>query len=163
MLWTMRPRKLGVDGWLKYISRIKPILTAAQQAVPLLSANPNGPQLASIDCDAEQILCNCWAVGPPSVYVMFLPHVMPDQAKPHTTVHGVPLNRTSVTAMDINNIHAKEEYKNTPAYEGYFHPFDGLIAQYGLAVPLAYVMWGLTKMPSWLPMVAISLSTRLFM
>lgn len=65
--------------------------------------------------------------------------------------------------MEINNIHAKEEYKNTPAYEGYFHPFDGLIAQYGLAVPLAYVMWGLTKMPSWLPMVAISLSTRLFM
>jgi hypothetical protein len=94
---------------------------------------------------------------------MFLPHVLPDQSKPHTTVHSIPLNRTSVTALDINNIHAKQTYKNEPPYEGYFHPFDGFIATSGLAVPLAYVMWGLSKMPSWLPMIIVSLSTRMFM
>ncbi|KAF2099937.1 hypothetical protein NA57DRAFT_55869 [Rhizodiscina lignyota] len=136
---------------------------AWKEAVPLLSAQPSGPQLASIDCDAEQILCNSWAVGPPSIYVMLLPHVLPDQTKPQTTIYAVPLNRTTVTAMDINNIHAKEEYKKLTPYEGYFHPFDGLIAQYGLSVPLAHLMWGLAKMPSWLPMVAISLGTRTFM
>jgi len=136
---------------------------AWKEAVTLLSAQPNGPQLASIDCDAEQILCNCWTVGPPSIYVMFLPHVLPDQSRPSTTVHGVPLNRTSVTAMEINDIHAKQTYKDQAPYEGYFHPFDGLIVQYGLSVPIAYFMWGMAKMPSWLPMILISLSTRLFM
>lgn len=137
--------------------------TAWKEAVPILSANPKGPQLAEIDCEEEQLLCNSWAAGPPTVYTIFLQHPQADQSVASTPVYSNALNRTSVTAMDIVNIHTKQEYKKNGPYEGAFHPFDGVLAKYGLAVPIAYVMWGLAKMPSWLPMVAISLLSRTFM
>lgn len=137
--------------------------TAWKEAVPLLKALPSGPQLAQIDCDEEQILCNCWATGPPSVYTMFLQHPLADQSVAPTPVYTVGLNRTSVTAADIVNVHAKEDYKKNGEYTGYFHPFDGPLVKLGLDIPLAYAMWGLSKMPSWLPMVAVSLLSRTFM
>lgn len=137
--------------------------TAWKEAVPLLSATPSGPHLAQLDCEEQPILCNSWATGPPSVYTMFLQHPLPDQTVASTPVYTTALNRSSVTVMDIVNIHAKEEYKKNGPYEGYFHPFDGVLAKTGLDVPLAYVMWGLSKMPSWLPMVAISVLSRTFM
>lgn len=56
----------------------------------------------------------------------------------------------------------KELEKKEP-YEGPWHPFNGFIQEYGLAVPLAYVFWGFSKMPSWLPMILISFLSRSFM
>lgn len=138
-------------------------LTQVQEAAPILAARPSGPKLAEIDCETNQIFCNTWAVGPPYVYVFFIPHPLPDQSKPTTTattVYGVPLNRTSVTAVDIDGIHSKKTYTDSGPYEGYFHPFDGIVATSGLAVPLAYAMTGLAKMPSWAPMIIVSLLTR---
>ncbi|EON64697.1 hypothetical protein W97_03930 [Coniosporium apollinis CBS 100218] len=135
-------------------------------AAPILAASPNPPKLARIDCDGQQILCNTWAAGPPSVYHMLLPAPLPDQSKPATTIHWIGLNRSSSvthTAKVITEIHTKETYKQKPVYEGYFHPFDGIVQKLGLDLPLAYVFWGFSLMPSWLPMIAISLFSRVFM
>jgi hypothetical protein len=109
------------------------------------------------------VLCNSWSAGPPYIYVFFIPQPLPDQSRPKTPAYGVPLNRTTVTAIDIDNIHTKQTYKQIGEYTGYYHPFDGIIAQSGLAVPLAYVMTAMAKLPSWAPMVIISLLTRTFM
>jgi hypothetical protein len=94
---------------------------------------------------------------------MLLPHPLPDQSRPATTVRYIRLNRTSVTAAELAALHTEEKYKETPPYEGLFHPFDGLVQKVGLAVPLAWVIWGLSKMPSWLPMIVISLFSRTVM
>lgn len=94
---------------------------------------------------------------------MLLPKPLADQTKPATTVRYIQLNRTSVTASEITELSTKEKYKNTAPYEGYFHPFDGLIATSGASVPLGYVFWAFAKMPSWLPMILISVLSRSFM
>lgn len=134
-----------------------------QKSVPLLAAAPSGPNLAVVDCDAEQILCNSWAAGPPAIYYFLLPQPLADQTTPATTVHYIPLNRTDITTSEITELYTKQKYLETKPYEGYFHPFDSQLAKTGLNVPLAWAMWGLAKMPSWAPMILISLFSRTFM
>lgn len=124
---------------------------------------PKHPNFAVLDCEANGVLCNSWSVGAPSIYYFLVPQPLADQSKPATEAHYIPLNRTSVTANDITELYTKEEYKKTPAYEGYFHPFDGPLQQFGVAVPLGYVIFYMAKMPSWLPMIAISFFSRTFM
>ncbi|KAF2090204.1 hypothetical protein K490DRAFT_35539 [Saccharata proteae CBS 121410] len=136
---------------------------AWNRSTPLLSASPNPPHLAVLDCETEPILCNSWAASAPSVVHMLIPAPLADQSKPATTVRFIPLNRTSTTAGDITAIHTEEKYKKVEPYEGIFHPFDGQLAQYGVAIPVAYVFWGFSKMPSWLPMIAISFLSRTVM
>lgn len=136
---------------------------AWNESVALLSALPRAPHLASINCDDEQVLCNSWSAGPPSIYHMLLPRPLPDQSTPATTVRYIRLNGTSVTAAEIAALHTEEKYKETPPYEGLLHPFDGLVPKAGLAIPLGWLIWGISKMPSWLPMIAISLFSRTMM
>lgn len=104
-----------------------------------------------------------WSLGPPSLYHIQLPKPLPDQSKPATTVRYIPLNRTSVTAREIAEYHTKEKYKEVEPYEGAFHPFDGWLQTTGINLPLAYFMWGMSKMPTWLPMIVISFLSRSFM
>ena len=66
-------------------------------------------------------------------------------------------------ASQISQLHLAETYKEITPYEGYWHPFDGLVIKYGLETPIAYVLWAFGKMPSWLPMIAISFLSRSFM
>jgi hypothetical protein len=129
----------------------------------LLAASKDAPNLATVDCEAESILCNLWLVSPPSIYHILLPKPLADQSTPATTVRYIPLNATSVTAQQIAAIHTEEKYKETAPYEGYWHPFDGVLAKTGLNLPVAYVMWGFARMPSWLPMILISFLSRTFM
>ena len=73
------------------------------------------------------------------------------------------MNRTSTTTETFKKLFVDGEYEKVAPYEGYWHPFDGEIQKYGLALPLAYVFWGFSKMPSWLPMILISFVSRSFM
>jgi hypothetical protein len=79
---------------------------------------------------------------------------------PATIARYIPLNRSTVTALEIAELHTKEKYKDTEPYEGALHPFDGWLEKTGINLPLAYFMWGISKMPSWLPMILISFLTR---
>ncbi|KAK8220457.1 hypothetical protein IWZ00DRAFT_485313 [Phyllosticta capitalensis] len=138
--------------------------TAAwNKSVPLLAAAPSAPNLAVIDCETENILCNSWAASPPSIVHIQVPAPLPDQSAPAPAVRFIPLNRVNTTALNITQLHTEKKYEQTAPYEGIFHPFNGLLVQFGVEVPVAYVFWAFSKMPSWLPMVAISMISRNFM
>ena len=95
----------------------------------------------------------------------FLPQPLPDQSTPSTTVRFIGLNRTSVVASDVWEIAAsgKGTYKNTAPYEGYFHPFNGLLAQQGLNIYMGWLIYYVAMVPSWAFMIAISFFSRSFM
>ncbi|KAF2202085.1 hypothetical protein GQ43DRAFT_392898 [Delitschia confertaspora ATCC 74209] len=139
---------------------------AWNESVAVLSAAPRSPKFAVLDCEKYPVLCNSWSVGPPTIYYMSIPKPLADQSAPAPTVRYIPLSRNAtVTAVasNITRLVANKEYENYEPYEGYWHPFNGLLAQYGLAMPIGYVLWGFSKMPSWLPMILISLMSRGFM
>jgi len=161
----------GPEDWMIYITGgnktcygvCSNATKAWNESVALLSASPTAPNFAILDCENEPLLCNSWAAGPPSIYYMSIPRPLADQSSPAPTVRYIPLNRTSVTASDIVALSAKKTYQETEPYEGIWHPFNGLLAEYNLSLPIAYISWGLSKMPSWLPMIAISFLSRTFM
>jgi hypothetical protein len=135
----------------------------AQETVALLSAKPNTPKFATIDCDEQPVLCNSWSVGPPSLYYFNIPKPLADQSAPAPTVRYIPLRRNATTTETLKTLIVDKEYEKTEPYEGPWHPFTGDLAKYGLAVPVGYVLWGFNKMPSWLPMILISFLSRSFM
>ena len=94
---------------------------------------------------------------------MLLPQPLPDQSVPATTLRSIGLNRTTVTAAEIAAIHTEEKYRQVAVYEGFWHPFDGPLAKAGLAIPLGYAIWGISKVPSWAVMVGISFLSRTVM
>ncbi|CAD0084154.1 unnamed protein product [Aureobasidium vineae] len=132
------------------------------KAVSLLSAVPSAPQLGRLDCEKEPQLCNAWGAGAPSVIYMQLPQPLPDQTTPATTVHFIALNRTTVSAQDIVEIATEKAFKQRTPYEGFFHPFDGVLAKTGLGIPFGWVVYGFSVMPSWALMIGISFFSRTF-
>lgn len=129
----------------------------------MLAAKPNAPKFAYLDCEIDNILCNSWSVGAPSLYYFQIPKPLADQSAPVPTVRYQPLNRTSTTAQIFKDLILNNEIEKVAPYEGIFHPFNGLLQKYQLAVPYGYATWAFSKMPSWLPMIFISFASRSFM
>ncbi|KAG9248185.1 hypothetical protein BJ878DRAFT_489383 [Calycina marina] len=129
--------------------------TAFNETAALFAANPTAPHLAYLNCENEPVLCNSWGVGPPTLWIM---HVAAPPAP--VDIHGVYLNATTTTVKTFTDLHSTESWKETPLYEGIFHPFNGPLAQYGLNVPLGYVLWVFAVVPSWLFMIGISFISR---
>jgi hypothetical protein len=138
-------------------------LTQRQETVTLRSAKPNSPKFAVIDCDDQPVLCNSWNVGPPSIYFFNIPKPLADQSAPAPTARYFPMRRNATSNEALKKLVIDKEYEKTEPYEGHWHPFTGTLQQYGLAVPVGYVLWGFNKMPSWLPMILISFLSRSFM
>lgn len=137
--------------------------TAWNESVALLSASKNPPHLGMLDCEKNSVLCNAWAVGAPTIAHFQLPQPLSDQSMPASTCRFIRLNRTSVTASEIAALHSNKKYQETEPYEGIFHPFDGFLAQNGLAVPVGYVIWGFSLIPSWAFMILVSFISRTVM
>lgn len=78
-------------------------------------------------------------------------------------MRSISLNRTTVTAPEIAAIHLQQKYKEKEPYEGIWHPFDGTLAKFGLAIPAGYAIWGMSKIPSWAFMIVISFVSRSMM
>jgi hypothetical protein len=129
-----------------------------QMATTVLSASPKAPHLATVDCDADGLLCALWLVHPPTIYHMLVPA---SGATP--VVRYVQLNRSSTAAADVADLHLKKSYEKTEPYEGYFHPFDGMIEKSGLGLPFAYVKHALSLLPPWAPMVIVTVFSRMMM
>lgn len=161
----------GIEEWMVFTTggnktcngRCERAETAWNESVALISASPNPPELAMIDCEADPVLCLSWSVRPGCVLHFLLPQPLADQSTPATTFRNIYLNRTTVTAPEIAAIHLQEKYKETEPYEGIFHPFDGPLAHYGIAIPAGWVLWGFNQIPSWLFMVGISILSRTVM
>jgi len=129
--------------------------TAFNETAALFAANPAAPHLGYINCDNQPVLCNSWAAGPPNLWVM---HVPPKPAP--VDVRLINLNTTTTTVKTFTDIHAKKTWEKKTPYTGYFHPFDGQLAQYHLAVPLGYALWVMAVIPSWMFMIFVSFISR---
>lgn len=132
------------------------------KAVARLSVSPSGPRLGKVSCETEGVLCGSWALTPPAILHMLIPHPAADQSLPSRDVRFVSVNATGVTADEIVALHEDKRYLDTKLYEGIWHPFDGVIAKNGLAQPVGYAISQANKIPSWTWMIAISMFTRTF-
>lgn len=132
--------------------------TAFNETALLWAANPAAPNLGYLDCDNQPVLCNSWGAGPPSLWIMEL-----STPPAPVDVWVKALNATDTTVKTFTDLHASKDWKTKPVYEGYFHPFDGPLAQYGVAVPLGYVFWVFATIPSWMFMIGISFLSRTMM
>ncbi|KAK6396030.1 hypothetical protein LTR65_010140 [Meristemomyces frigidus] len=161
----------GIEEWMLFVTggnktcfgRCERAETAWNEAVPLIATSSTPPSLAKLDCETDGVLCNAWALSPPSVLHILLPQPLADQSLPATTVRYLNLNQTSVTATEIAAIHNQEKYKEVTPYEGFWHPFDGPLVKFGLNVPAGYAIWGFSKVPSWMFMIGVSFLSRSFM
>jgi len=129
--------------------------TAFNETAALFSVNPTAPHLAYLNCDNQPVLCNSWGAGPPSLWTMEV------SAKPAPVdIRLVKMNSTTTDVKTFTDLHSTKSWKQKNPYQGYFHPFDGPLAQYGVAVPLGYVLWIFSVVPSWLFMIGISFISR---
>lgn len=132
--------------------------TAFNQTALLWSVDPTAPHLAYLNCDAQPVLCNAWGSGPPSLWFLSVP--APPAPVDIRTRH---MNLTTTTTQTFIDLHKTGDWKKITPYEGWFHPFDGPLAKYGVAIPLGYVFWFFAVVPSWMFMIGISFLSRTIM
>lgn len=116
-----------------------------------------------MNCENDKILCSIWVAGAPTVWHLQVPQVSTEEPRLPYSLHIVALNSTTVTPEAIYKIHSEQTYQNVPLYDGVLHPFDGWLAQYGLNVPLGYLMFGFSAVPTWVVMIAVSYFSRTYM
>ncbi|KAI5306805.1 hypothetical protein KEM55_008498 [Ascosphaera atra] len=73
------------------------------------------------------------------------------------------MNTTTVNPETIYEIHSKRTWEEKEPYESFMHPFDSSLARNGLLQPFGYILFGFSKIPSWLMMVVISMTSRTIM
>jgi len=121
------------------------------------------PHVAVLNCDDEPVLCNSWSASTGNLWVFDI--LAPPPAP--VDVYWRRLNLTTTTAETLLDIYNKDDNRATalrlldPA--GYFHPFHGKLAQYGLAVPFGYALWAINAVPSWAMMLFVSFASRSMM
>jgi len=127
----------------------------------LFAHEPTHPNLAILNCDYQPVLCNSWAAGPPALYVFSVPTAAPTNDK--TDLYIASLNTTTTTPETFVELWNTGSYKEKSPYEGYFHPTDGPLAKLGVAMPIGYVLWIFSMIPSWVFMIGVSFISRSMM
>lgn len=133
-----------------------------QQSLPLFAADKNSPNLGRLNCEEQQVLCSAWAAGAPSVWYFKVPQAQLEE-RAETSLQITYLNATTITAEDMFKIYSEKKYERSEPYEGFMHPTDGVLAQYGLLIPVGYLIYGLSSIPSWVFMIGISFMSRTVM
>ena len=133
------------------------------ETASLLAADPTAPKLGFVNCDSQGVLCATWMAKPPTIWHIQRPVPQPDQSAPATTIWVNYLNITTSSAGDMVALHTGKKYETGILYEGFFHPFDGPLAQLGLIKPLGYVLFGFGMVPSWAFMILVSMVSRTVM
>lgn len=160
---SVKPDSLASEEWWVLISggnktcfgHCGQVETAFNETALLFSVKPNAPHFGYINCDSQPVLCNSWAAGPPNLWVIDV------AAKPAPVdIRPLNLNTTTVSVKTFTDLQSNPVYKSATPYVGHFHPFDGPLARYGLAVPLGYLFWVLSVIPSWAMMIFISFASR---
>ncbi|PSR75297.1 hypothetical protein BD289DRAFT_379422 [Coniella lustricola] len=135
------------------------IEAAFNQSAAKLALLPDAPHVGYINCDDQPILCNSWSTGAGTLYLI---EMLPEPAP--IDIYAKRLNLSTTTPDTILDIYQTREDKSQfKKKDGYFHPFDGELAKYKLAVPLAYVLWALSVIPSWGMMLGVSFISRTMM
>lgn len=134
---------------------------AFQESATKFATLAQSPNLGYLNCDDQPVLCNSWSAA---TGVLWLFEMLPPPAQ--SDIYVKRLNLTSVTSDKIVDFYKAENREVTwrkMDADGYFHPFDGFFAKYGLAVPLGYLFWGLNVVPSWALMLGVSFVSRSMM
>lgn len=112
-----------------------------------------------MNCENQPILCHAWSAGAASIWHFEL---LPEPAP--VDIYMKRMNLTTTTPADFVELYKTRADKSQfKLKDGYFHPFDGELAKYGVAVPVAYVLWGLGVVPSWAMMLGVSFLSRTMM
>jgi hypothetical protein len=128
------------------------------ETAALWSLDPTAPHLGYINCDYQPVLCNTWGAGAPSLWIFEL---RPRPAPTNVWITG--FNLTTPNDKVFQELRSTERYKKKDKYEGYFHPFDGILVQLHLAQAIGYMFWAFTILPNWLFMIVISFASRSLM
>lgn len=104
------------------------------------------------------MLCNSWSATAGAIWVF---EMLPEPAP--IDVYWKPLNLSSVTSQTLLDLYSKPTREDFRLIDGYFHPFNGVLAANGLAVPVGYILYGLTAIPSWAMMLLVSFFSRSMM
>jgi hypothetical protein len=131
---------------------------AFNESALLFKADPTAPHLGLINCDQQPILCHSWTAGPPLLYIFEV-----SAAPAPVPLHIHTFNTSTVTAIDMVKLHTTNSWKETPAYEGHFHPFDGTAHKFGLDLATGWIIWSFNILPNWAFMILISFASRSMM
>lgn len=94
------------------------------------------PHLAYLNCDDQPVLCNSWSASTASLWVF---EILPRPAP--VDIYLKRLNLTTTTAQTFVDYHAAGNKDNFKLHDGYFHPYDGPFAQFGLSTGIGYFFW----------------------
>lgn len=132
---------------------------AFNQSAAELALLPSAPHVGYVNCDDQPILCNSWSAGAGTLWLF---EMLPQPAPIDIYMKRMNLSTTHKdTFLDLYN--TRGDKSQFTKKEGYFHPFDGELAKYGLSIPVAYLFWALSVVPSWAMMLGISFFSRTFM
>jgi hypothetical protein len=132
--------------------------SAFNETAAMFAVLPKTPHMAYLNCEDQPILCNSWGARTGSLWVF---EMLPAPAP--IDIYLKRLNLTTTTSQTLVDLHSADRNEAFKRLDGYFHPFDGPLAKYGLAVPVGYVFWVFSLVPSWMLMLAISFISRTFM
>jgi hypothetical protein len=120
---------------------------------------PGTPHMGYINCEQENILCHTLKCWPGSLWAF---DMLPPPAA--INIYGKRLNLSTIEAADLLMLQASDSKRESfSVVGGWWHPFDGAIAEYGLLVPAGYVSWVFSFIPNWLFMFLVSIGSRFFM
>ena len=105
------------------------------------------------------MLCYSWAASAPSIWHLLIPRAQ----NASIDVRAVPVNASTVTAAGLVQMHLEKSWRDVDLYDGAFHPFDGWLAQWNLAVPVGQAYALFARVPTWSIMVAVSFLSRVVM
>ena len=116
------------------------------------------PNMATINCDDERVLCAAWGAGPGSLWIL---DVLPPPSD--IEIYSKRLNLSRVTVDDVEKYLDPAERGEFKPLATIFHPFNSKIAKLGLSVPVGYVIHYVGLVPSWMFMFGLSILSRTMM
>ncbi|KAI3341503.1 hypothetical protein F4824DRAFT_315789 [Ustulina deusta] len=131
---------------------------AFNETASMFAGEPDTPHMALLNCDNQPVLCNAWSAPVGSLWVFeMLPEPSP------INIFTKRLNLTTTTYQDLISLHVDGYKTVAKEHDGLFHPFNGQLAQNGLSVPVGYILWASSLIPSWAFMILVSLFSRRMM
>ena len=171
-LMDPQPGSKGPSDWMVFVTggnktcggHCHNLDVAWNETASILAMDPMAPNLAVINCDVQGVLCTTWTAKPPTIWYIQRPAPGADQSMPAATdIHISYLNFSTSTAQQMVALHTGKKFEDGYHMEGYFHPFDGVLAQYGVHRLAGYILFGFGLIPSWAFMLVISMGSRALM
>ncbi|KAI1328586.1 hypothetical protein F5Y16DRAFT_419748 [Xylariaceae sp. FL0255] len=160
------PGSTEPEGWWLLISgrnktcfgHCDKVEAAFNETAGKFAVDPTAPHMALLNCDDQPVLCNAWSAPVGAVWII---EMLPKPAP--INIYSKRFNLTTTTSEDFVQLR-KDGYKTqAKLHESYFHPFDGVLEQYGVSVPFGYLLWALSIIPSWAFMILVSMVSRSMM